>query len=264
MPECRDDFLAQAGFRLRRSGVHQARSMMLADIRSLFDACPSEATTPDSLANAILLENCLGKRSMASRRLTLQHLRSLYALDPNVPIYRFFRFLWNRSPDDRPLLALLIAYARDPVLRDSAPCVIALAPGEQLSAAAMEAFLGSLDETRYSPATLSSIARNVRATWTHSGHLTGNVVKQRAAAEPGVGPVALALLLGYLEGHRGLSLFESEYMRLLDAATAKKIALAQTASKRGWLVFKHIGAVVEVLFPGLLTNDEQERIREQS
>lgn len=263
MPDCRDDLLAQAGFRFGRSGVHQARSMMLADLRSLLEACPSEATTPDAFANAILLENCLGKRSVTSRRLSLKHLRSLYALDPGVPIYRFFRFLWCRMPDERPLLALLIAYARDPVLRDSAPRIISMPPGDQLPFGAMETFLESLDENRYSPATLKSTACNVRTSWTHSGHLSGNVIKRRATAEPGAGSVALALLLGYLVGHRGMLLFESEYMRLLDATTARKNELAQTASKRGWLVFKQIGSIVEVLFPGVLTDKEQERIREQ-
>jgi hypothetical protein len=51
---------------------------------------------------------------------------------------------------------------------------------------------------------------------------------------------------------------------LLDCSAENAVQLAENASRRGWIVCKRIGAVVEVLFPNLLTPLEQEWIREQS
>jgi hypothetical protein len=74
----------------------------------------------------------------------------------------------------------------------------------------------------------------------------------------------MALFLGYLHGARGQLLFDSEYMRILDCSSDKAIELAESASRRGWIVFKRIGNVIEVQFPNLLSQQEQEWVREQS
>ena len=39
--------------------------------------------------------------------------------------------------------------------------------------------------------------------------------------------------------------------------------LADTASRRGWIVMKRLGNVVEVLFPNLITLDERKLLDEQ-
>jgi hypothetical protein len=44
----------------------------------------------------------------------------------------------------------------------------------------------------------------------------------------------------------------------------RAVALAEEASRRGWIVFKRVGEVIEVLFPRLITPQEMEWIREQS
>jgi hypothetical protein len=74
----------------------------------------------------------------------------------------------------------------------------------------------------------------------------------------------MALFLSYLAGARGQMLFETEYMRLLDCSTDQAIELAESASRRGWIVFKRIGNVIEVQFPGLLNKQEQDWVHEQS
>jgi hypothetical protein len=67
----------------------------------------------------------------------------------------------------------------------------------------------------------------------------------------------------YLTGERGPSLFQTEYFKLLDCSIDTGIELAQEASRRGWIVFKRVGDVIEVLFPNQINQKEMELLREQ-
>jgi hypothetical protein len=109
--------LVRFGFRFGRGGAHLARSMMLDDLRRLLEHVPDAQADRDDFARAILDDNCLGKRSAKTRALSLRHLVNLYALDPQVPVFRALRYLWSRDADGQPLLACLVAYVRDAVLR---------------------------------------------------------------------------------------------------------------------------------------------------
>jgi hypothetical protein len=111
---------------------------------------------------------------------------------------------------------------------------------------------------------LKSTAQNINSTWTKSGHLRGRAKKIRSRAKATPGAAAYALLQGYLSGLRGESLFSSEYAKLLDCPVDRTMELAETASRRGWIVFKRVGSVIEVLFPNLITAQETEWIREQN
>ena len=264
MSRTREENLARFGFRFGRGGAHLARSMMLSDLRRLFEQVPDVTAGRDDFARAIMDDNCLGKRSARTRSLTLRHLATLYSLDPTVPIFRALRHFWQRDPDGQALLACLVAYARDAVLRLSAPFILRMPTGKPLVRQELEQYLDAQDSGRFSRATLQSTAQNVATTWTHAGHIRGAVKKTRAVANPTPGPAALALLMGYIEGARGELLFETEYTKLLDCPPERCIELAEQASRRGWIVCNRIGAVIEVLFPKLLTAQEQEYIREQS
>ena len=44
----------------------------------------------------------------------------------------------------------------------------------------------------------------------------------------------------------------------------ESIELSVEASRKGWIVLKRLGSVIEVLFPNLLSNQEMEWVREQS
>ena len=111
---------------------------------------------------------------------------------------------------------------------------------------------------------MRSTAQNINSTWTKSGHLFGRVRKVRARANPTAGSVSYALLLGYLTGVRGQALFQSEYIKLLDRTSDKAIELAEEASRKGWIVFKRVSDVIEVLFPNLINQEEMEWLREQN
>src|SRR3989339_361084 len=118
----------QAGCRFGDKGTHTSRTMMLDELMQVM-----WATSPDSrrqdYAAAIIEENCLGKPTASTRRLTNQRLGELYGLDPSIPIFRIFRRLWEKNEKGRPLLALLSAFARDPFRVPAAAAVIQLHPG---------------------------------------------------------------------------------------------------------------------------------------
>ena len=237
---------------------------MLEDLELLFDAVADPAASKDEYFTSIIEDNCLKKRSVRTRKLTARHLTDLYALDPSVALFRVLRFLWQRDKEGRPLIALLIAYARDSILSSSTPFILDFSEGNIIRREALEEFIDNKEPDRFSKATLKSVAQNINSSFTKSGHLTGRVKKIRFKPKPTPGAAAYALLLGYLSGLRGESLFQSEYTRLLDCSEHRTIELAEIASQKGWIVFKRIGNVMELLFPNLLTNQEMDWIREQN
>jgi hypothetical protein len=264
MINSREECLARFGFSFERGGAHLARSLMLEELTLLLQAVANPNATLSDYQHAVIDENCLAKRSARTRQLTLRHLKSLYSLDSENTIFRALRFFWHRDADARGSLAFLVAYSRDSILRSSAPFVLQLRMGEAVTSPQLEAFLDQQDEGRFSKETLRAASQRILASWMRSGHFNGHVRKTRTSATPTAGSCAMALFLSYLAGARGQMLFETEYMRLLDCSTDRAIELAESASRRGWIVFKRIGTVIEVQFPGLLTKQEQEWVHEQS
>jgi hypothetical protein len=252
------------GFRNQRSGVHSARTMMLEELRLLLSYVDDPQADKSVYVQAIEKENCLSKRSGKTRSLTTRHLVDLYGLDPSITIFHALRFFWKRDPDGHPLLALLCAFARDSLLRGSATFIQNHSPGRIVSRQALEDFIDHQEPGRFSKATLKSTAQNINSTWTQSGHLQGRAKKVRTQAKATPGSVSYALLLGYLNGFRGESIFKTEYAKLLDCSFHHAIELATEASQKGWIVFKHLGEVIEVLFPNVLSQKEMEWVREQN
>ena len=162
------------------------------------------------------------------------------------------------------MIACLCAYVRDPLLRTSAPFVLKLKYEQPFSREALEEYLEKQFPGRFSKATLTSTAQNLASTWTQSGHLRGRVKKIRTRTTVTAGSVSYTLFLGFLTGARGQTLFETDYIKLLDCSFDLAVELAESASRRGWIVFKRVGNVIEALFPTLLTEQEREWIREQN
>ena len=240
-----------------------ARTMMLSELNHLLDSVPASSPSPEAYLRAIEEDNCLGKRSRQTRMLTRRHLGDLYVLRPDTTLFRILRYFWQRDPEGRPVIACLCAYARDPLLRSSAPFVLNLSDGQLFSREALEKHLEKEYPGRFSKATLTSAAQNLASTWAQTGHLTGRVKKVRSRATATPGSTAYALLLGFLAGERGEALFKTDCAKVLDCSFEKAVEFAETASRKGWIVFKRVGKVIEVLFPALLTEQEAEWIREQ-
>jgi hypothetical protein len=256
--------LERLGFSFERGSAHTARTMMLAELRALLSFVDAADAAKVDYLEAIQTANCLGKRSGKTRTLTFRHLADLYALDPNLLVFRALRFFWQRDVDGQPLLTALCAYSRDPLLRATAPFVLSFQEGTTVTREAMEEFIDAQEPGRFSKATLKSTAQNINSSWTQSGHLSGRVRKVRARAVATPGAASLALLLGYVSGLRGESLFISDYTRLLDCSFERTIELAEAASRRGWISLKRVGQVIEVLFSNLITAQEMEWLREQN
>jgi hypothetical protein len=85
--------LRDAGFRWGEKGTHTSRTIMLDELRAVLASCRPDATRENYLA-AIHEDNCLGKRTGATRKLSSQRLSELYALDPEVPLFRIMRRCW--------------------------------------------------------------------------------------------------------------------------------------------------------------------------
>ena len=105
---------------------------MLEEMAHLF-AATCVAATRDDYVRAVMEDNCLGKRTAATRRLSLQRLTELYGLDRRLLLFRVMRELWERHETSRPLLALLLALARDPLLRATATSVLRTPHGHEFA-----------------------------------------------------------------------------------------------------------------------------------
>ncbi len=242
--------LLELGFKFGKNGAHSARSMMLEELKQLFQGLPTEADKA-RYEQDIVKFNVLHKTSENARKLTFRHMVDLYGLSPEIPLFKIFRELWEFSEEAQPLLALQLAVARDPLLRGSTEVILPLQLGEHLSREKMEAHLAKDDPDRFSPASLKSFSQNLNGTWTQSGYLTGRAKKYRA--EPKVTYVNLiyALVLGYYQGLSGQRLFNSFWCKLLLSDLATLHELAHKATLRGLINFKKASEVVEVSFVGL-------------
>lgn len=256
--------LSRFGFSFERGGAHTSRTMMLEELGALLTYVDRPEAEKSDYLQAIDDENCLGKRSGKTRTLTYRHLVDLYSLDRTNVLFRALLYFWNRDIDGQPLLALICTYARDSIFRSTAPFILKFPEGATITRESLEEFIDAQEPGRFSKATLKSTAQNINSTWTKSGYLYGRARKVRSRANPTAGSVSYALLLGYLTGVRGQALFQTEYTKLLDCTFDKAIELAESASRKSWIVFKRVGDVIEVLFPNLINQEEMEWLREQS
>lgn len=256
--------LTRFGFTFTRNSVHTSRTMMLEELKILLSCADSPNLAREGYFSLIDEGNCLGKRSVKTRILTYRHLTELYSLDSSLLLYRALLYFWQREPAGQALIALLCAYSRDSILRASASFILKHQEGATITREALEEFIDEIEPGRFSKATLKSTAQNINSTWTKSNHLIGRTRKIRSRAKPTVASVSYALLLGYISGFRGKSLFETEYAKLLDCSFEKVIELAEEASRKGWIILKRVGSVIEVLFPNLINKQEQEWLNEQN
>jgi len=248
------------GLRFGEKGTHTSRTMMFDELSELLQHCPLPATTPDEFRAVIVADNALGKRTLATRKLTFQRLSELYGLDPAVPIFRVLRRLWDKDRAGRPMLAFLVAYARDPLLRATAGPMLRLAAGQPVTTAMLDQELSVRLGSRLNPAVRHKVARNAGSSWTQSGHLAGRGKKVRTTPQVTPPVVAMAILLGTVAGAHGRVVFLSEYAALLDCPSSRISPLLQEAHRVGVMNFKQAGEIIEVRFPDLLTESEEARI----
>ena len=146
----------QYGFVNDTGGAHSSRTMMLADLRLLLAACP-QSSSLEEYRSAIVDENVLLKKTVATRKASFKWMRELYALDRKILLFRALRDLWDDDIQAQPLLALLCAIARDPLLRSTAESILATPVGETVTPPCLLEAVNASFPDRYNPKTLNSI-----------------------------------------------------------------------------------------------------------
>lgn len=232
------------GFRSAPGGVHLSKTMMLAELATVLDRLPvSDAA---EVERAIVVDNLLGKPTGSARRLALARLNTLYGILTPRPVQLAVLRLWPRNVAGRPVLALLCALAREPLLRQSARPVLDAHPGASVRWPDLASAILAEYPGRYSPKMLKSLAQNCVSSWTQSGHLQGRVNKRRRLADPSPEAAAYAALLGSLAGFGGPALLRSPWMRLLDRSEADLLLLLRRAESAGLARVRAGGGVVQI------------------
>ena len=239
------------GFENRMTGTHTSRTIMLPELRSLLVAYPADAHLHDYRA-AVIDENVLLKPTLGTRRATFRYLRDRYLLDPRTTLFGALRDLWDDDHAAQPLLAMLCAAARDPLLRATADPVLTTPVGNEVTLGKLADAMVAFAPDRYNTETMTATARRVASSWEQAGYLSGRRRKFRVRATCRPTAVAYALLLGHLCGVRGEGLFQTLWIQLLDAPRHLVQEQAVVASQAGWIEVRQAGAVTEGGFRHLL------------
>lgn len=244
--DCEQRSKAEAiGFRLGAKGTHSSRTMMLAELEAVLEATPTDATQAD-YASAIIEANCLSKATVATRRISVQRLRELYGLEPKLPLFRVLRRLWVIDPPGRPLLAALAAVARDPLFAATSPAVVFIPAGMELQRSTMKTSLRDVTGDRLNEAILEKACRNAASSWTQSGHLEGRTIKTRRRVTASAPVVAFALYLAHAAGFRGVGVFSSAWLRMLDCDPSQSRRFASDAKRLDLIDLRMADDVVEL------------------
>ena len=218
---------------------------MFDDLAALLAATAPGALRADYVS-AITDGNCLGKPTASTRKLSIQRLTELYALDPSVPIFRVFRRLWFLDIAARPLLALMCAIARDPLLAATVGPVLSLMPGAELQRDAMKKALHQIAGDRFNDSIMDKVVRNAASSWQQSGHLEGRTFKKRKRVTASAAGAVFAIYLAHLSGFRGSELFASGWFALLDCSPGEARELAVEAKRLGLIDLRMAGDVVDL------------------
>ena len=240
---------AQVGFREGARGTHTSRTMMLSELGRLLE-CDAENGSAEDL---VIEGNILGKATMAGRRLSLQRLHELYALDRAVPLYSVLADLWKREPQALPQLAILAALARDPLLRATAMPVLGLAQERDLDRDGVRDALSTTVGKRLNPSTLDKVVRNAASSWTQSGHLVGRTFKKRRRIEAKPAALAFAIWLAQASGFTGNDVLSNGWVTTLDLDQERLEILLERVRAAGLVEIRQLGPHVEINSSRLLT-----------
>ena len=241
---------AREGFGLKFTpgGPHVSRTMMLKELGAVLTSVPQGSGVAEYRA-AILVQNILGKATDSTRNESLRRLRELYALDEAKPIFGLLIKLYAIDPASLPLLAVQVAFGRDPTFRATAPAVIDATFGSCVETASLTQAFADTFPNQYSELNQGQTGRHAASSWTQSGHLLGRTKKIRKKIRPTPAAVTMALFLGNISGYNGAALFCNPWCRLLDLDADRAKGFGQEAHRAGLLNLRAVGEVVEISFP---------------
>lgn len=243
-PACRPEVATAFGMRLAGGGAHQSKTMMFDELDLLLGTGLRSAA---ELSHAVVEDNLLGKSTKNSRGLTYRHMVSLYGLNAQPSLTKLLMGLWTEDPAGRRLNCLLVALARDPLLRDTALTVIGTPIGSQLRRQQVETAFNVAHPDRMSEKMVRSLAQNCNASWTQSGHLEGRAKKIRRRVHPTPSNVALAALIATMCGFGGPSILSSIWLKVLDLTPDQALDHLRRAEGLGLAKIRAAGDVTEIL-----------------
>ena len=235
--------LSSFGMKLSGGGAHQSKTMMFRELEALIGV---GASAPEQFRSAAIDENAIGKATSNTRRLTFGHLASLYGLLEQPPLTRALLMMWPSDVQGRRLRALLVALARDPLLRVTAPAIMAGSVGQSLQYPRLQDALLAAFPGRFSEKTLRSLAQNCASSWTQAGHLNGAVKKLRQRVSPTPATAAFAALIAIAAGFGGQAILSSGWMRVLDLRPERGMDALRRAEAIGLARVRSAGDVTEV------------------
>ena len=239
-----------SGFSNSMAGTHTSKTMMLRELRALLSAVPGQERY-EAYATAVLSDNVLDKATASTRTKTLLHLRHLYALQGAVLVFAALRELWPRDNEAQPLIALMSAIARDPLLRSTAGFMLATAEGARVTPEILGSEVARAYPDRYTDGVIHHIGQNTGSSWNQAGFLHGKQRKYRTRPKPTEIATVYALYLGHLEGFAGPALFDTLWIRLLEVDDRWVRDAAESAGRAGWIDYASAGGMLDIGFQHL-------------
>lgn len=232
-------------------GTNTSHTIAVGHLTALLAAVPTGAQRAD-YESAAVEQNVLGRATYEGRRRTFRYLRELYILERRSVLFRGLRDLWDEDLEARAQLAGLAALARDSAFRATSHKLLRLPPGAGATSEMLAGFVTEVFPSTYNADTAAKIGRNTASSWTQTGHLVGRTTKTRAAVGAKPVSMAYAVFLGSLQGIRGQALYDTTWIRFLDATRREAELVAERASQRGYLELRSAGGVVEIGFRHLM------------
>lgn len=242
--------ITKDGFTLGTLRTTASHTIGIPHLVELLRDVPPDAPS-EQYRMAVIEGNVLGRPTQAGRQRSFRHLRELYLLDPVRPEFAALRHFWDIDPLSRPLLAGLLAFTRDEVLRASFAAIADLPAGSSVTSADFTAAVAVQFGNEMSESTLGKTGRNTGACWTQTGHLTGRAKKVRTEVEVHPATIAYTAYLGHLAGGRGLGVLNNPWSQILGIAPGRALEALREAHTQGLLDLLVAGNVVDVSFPAL-------------
>lgn len=240
----------ESGFALGSLRTTASHTIGIPHLMELLGAVPAAASA-EQYRDAVIEGNVLGRPTQAGRQRSFRHLRELYFLDPGRPQFEALRHFWEVDREARPLLAGLLAFTRDEVLRASFAAIANLSAGTSVTSADLTATVAAVFGGEMSQSTLGKTGRNTGACWTQTGHLIGRAKKVRSEVHARPAAIAYAAYLGHLAGGRGRGVLDNPWSQILELAPGKDLDALRAAHTQGLLDLLVAGNVVDVSFPAL-------------
>ena len=224
------------------------RTIMSDELQKLFACKPDTSASISDYYEAVVIDNCLLKSSMSSRKLTFSYLKNMYALDIEKPVFRVFRRLWTADKTINGLLCLQYACFVDSVLKESVSYFLSKQINSLLTTEDTYNWVIQNYPGRFSITSATTIAKDLNSSWYQGHFFKGTHPRIRIKPIIAKENVVFALFLAYLAGYRGMLLLDNEFTTFLELPPNEILTFAESAAKCGLLTLRHLGDVLEVQF----------------